>query len=155
MPNQRRVGVILGYGNIIVKNLVNLVYTPMLLSFVGQADYGVYQSCNSFVFSLTLLSFGFSQAYVRFYTQRKINGTEEDIRRLNGVYLVLYAVVSATALALGLIFAAVAGIMVFLSFDELLPAAGAYGSRNSSTCGMTAGMAVMAVSTTSVWYTVV
>lgn len=118
MPNQRRVGVILGYGNIIVKNLVNLVYTPMLLSFVGQADYGVYQSCNSFVFSLTLLSFGFSQAYVRFYTQRKINGTEEDIRRLNGVYLVLYAVVSATALALGLIFAANVGAIFSAGFTQ-------------------------------------
>lgn len=48
--------------------------------------------------------------------------------------------------ALGLLSAAVAGIMVFLSFDELLPSAGAHGSRNSSSCGMTAGMAVMAVS---------
>lgn len=46
----------------------------------------------------------------------------------------------------GLLSAAVAGIMVFLSFDELLPSAGAHGSRNSSSCGMTAGMAVMAVS---------
>lgn len=106
MVSQRRAGVILGYANIIVKNLVNLVYTPMLLSFVGQADYGVYQSSNSFVFSLSLLSFGFSQAYVRFYTQKKINGTEADIRRLNGVYLVLYVVVSAAALGLGLLFAA-------------------------------------------------
>lgn len=106
MISQRRAGVILGYANIIVKNLVNLIYTPMLLSFVGQADYGVYQSCSSFVFSLTLLSFGFSQAYVRFYTQKRINGTEADIRRLNGVYLVLYVVVSAAALALGLAFAA-------------------------------------------------
>ena len=51
-----------------------------------------------------------------------------------------------TGPALGLLSAAVAGIMVFLSFDELLPSAGAHGSRNSSSCGMTAGMAVMAVS---------
>lgn len=109
MPSQRRAGVALGYANIIAKNLVNLVYTPMLLSFVGQANYGVYQSCNSFVFSLTLLSFGFSQAYVRFYMQRKAHGTEGDIRRLNGVYLVLYAVVSVAALVIGLAFAANAG----------------------------------------------
>lgn len=109
MISQRRVGVVLGYANIIVKNLVNLVYTPMLLSFVGQADYGVYQSCNSFVFSLTLLSFGFSQAYIRFYTQRTTNGSEEDVRRLNGVYLVLYTIISVVALALGLLFAANAG----------------------------------------------
>ena len=116
MLSQRRVGIILGYANIIVKNLVNLVYTPMLLSFVGQAEYGVYQTSYSFVFSLTLLSFGFSQAYVRFYTQQKTHGTEGDIRRLNGVYLVLYLVVSAIALALGLAFAANAGTVFSASF---------------------------------------
>ena len=118
MPSQRRAGVVLGYANIIAKNLVNLVYTPMLLSFVGQANYGVYQSCNSFVFSLTLLSFGFSQAYVRFYMQRKTHGGEEGIRRLNGVYLLLYAVVSAVALAVGLVFAANVGVVFSNGFTS-------------------------------------
>lgn len=114
MSNQRRVGVALGYANIVVKNLVNLVYTPMLLSFVGQTDYGVYQTSNSFVFSLSLLSFGFSQAYVRFYAQKRARG--EDVRRLNGVYLVLYAVVSIAAFLLGLGFAASAGTLFSASF---------------------------------------
>lgn len=119
MPSQRCTGIVLGYANIIVKNLVNLVYTPMLLSFVGQADYGVYQTSNSFVFSLSLLSFGFSQAYVRFYTQKRARG--EDVRGLNGVYLVLYAVVSVTAFLLGLAFAASAGTLFSASFtlDEV------------------------------------
>ena len=105
MTSQRKVGAAIGYLNIIVKNLVNLVYTPMLLSFVGQADYGVYQTSNSFVFSLTLLTFGFSEAYVRFYTQKSVNGTGEDIRSLNGMYLMLYVVVCGVALVLGLTFA--------------------------------------------------
>lgn len=118
MGSQRRSGVVLGYANIIVKNLVNLVYTPMLLSFVGQAEYGVYQTSYSFVFSLTLLSFGFSQAYVRFYTQRRAHGSEEDIGRLNGVYLILYTTVSAVALALGLAFAANAGTVFSVSFTS-------------------------------------
>ena len=109
MPSQRRVGVILGYANILTKNLVNLVYTPMLLSFVGQADYGVYQSCNSFVFSLSLLTFGFSQAYVRFYTRIRAEGSEAGVCRLNGMYLLLYLAVCAAALALGLAAAANAG----------------------------------------------
>lgn len=119
MPSQRRAGVVLGYANIIVKNLVNLVYTPLLLSFVGQADYGVYQTSSSFVFSLSLLSFGFSQAYVRFYTQKRAHG--EDVRGLNGVYLVLYAVVSIVALLLGLAFAASAETLFSASFtpDEV------------------------------------
>ncbi len=106
MASQRKAGAILGYANIIVKNLVNLVYTPMLLAFVGQADYGVFQTSNSFVFSLSLLTFGFSEAYIRFYTQKKAHGTEDDIKALNGMYLVLYIGVCAVALALGLLFAA-------------------------------------------------
>lgn len=116
MPSQRRAGVLLGYANIAIKNLVQLVYTPMLLSFVGQADYGVYQTSNSFVFSLSLLSFGFSQAYVRFYTQKRAQG--EDVRGLNGVYLALYSVVSVAALLLGLTIAASADTLFSESFTS-------------------------------------
>lgn len=106
MASQRRIGAVMGYGNIVVKNLVNLLYTPLLLHFVGQGDYGVFQMSNSFVFSLTLLSFGFSEAYVRFYSQRKAHGGEEDIRRLNGMYLVLYSVIVVVCLLLGSLFVA-------------------------------------------------
>ena len=109
--NQRKLGAVLGYVNLAVKNLVNLVYTPMLLSFVGQADYGVYQTCNSFVFSLSLLSFGFSIAYVRFYTRERLTNGGKGVRRLNGVYLVLYTVVSALALIIGLVISANAGLV--------------------------------------------
>lgn len=45
-----------------------------------------------------------------------------------------------------LLFAGVAGIMVFISFDELLPAAREYGEHHLSLYGLIFGMAVMAVS---------
>lgn len=46
----------------------------------------------------------------------------------------------------GILFAAVAGIMVFISFDELLPTAREYGEPHLAVYGLTAGMAVMAAS---------
>lgn len=46
----------------------------------------------------------------------------------------------------GVIFAAVAGIMVFISLDELLPAAKKYDETHLSIYGLIAGMALMAVS---------
>jgi ZIP family zinc transporter len=46
----------------------------------------------------------------------------------------------------GVIFAAVAGIMVFISLDELLPAAKRYDETHLSIYGLIAGMAVMALS---------
>lgn len=49
-------------------------------------------------------------------------------------------------LVFGGLFAAVAGIMVFISIDELLPAAREYGWHHLSVYGFVAGMMVMAVS---------
>ncbi len=49
-------------------------------------------------------------------------------------------------LLMGLVSGAVAGIMVFISLDELLPASRAYGKGHDSLYGLVAGMAVMALS---------
>jgi ZIP family zinc transporter len=46
----------------------------------------------------------------------------------------------------GIIFAAVAGIMVFISIDELLPSAQKFGEHHLSIYGLILGMALMAVS---------
>jgi len=46
----------------------------------------------------------------------------------------------------GVLFAAVAGIMVFIALDELLPASREYGEPHLSLYGLLSGMAVMAVS---------
>lgn len=118
MGSVRRKGVILGYTNIIVKNAVNLLYTPMLLSFVGQGDYGVFQTANSFIFSLTLLSFGFSGAYVRFYTMKKAEGDDTGVRVLNGTYLAVYVAISVAAVAIGMVLAANAGNVLSTSFTH-------------------------------------
>ena len=47
-------------------------------------------------------------------------------------------------LVFGILFAAVAGIMVFISLDELLPTAREYGQPHHAIYGLIAGMAVMA-----------
>ncbi len=47
---------------------------------------------------------------------------------------------------MGLLFGGVAGIMVYISLDELLPTSRAYGKGHDSLLGLIAGMAVMALS---------
>lgn len=49
-------------------------------------------------------------------------------------------------LTFGIVFAMVAGIMVFISLDELLPSAREYGKHHLSIYGMIVGMFVMAIS---------
>ena len=59
-------------------------------------------------------------------------------------WLILKPIMSDTVF--GILFAGVAGIMVFISFDELLPAAREYGEHHLSIYGLISGMAVMAIS---------
>lgn len=72
-----------------------------------------------------------------------LSGFAEPIGALLG-WLVLIPIMSD--MVYGIIFAGVAGIMVFISVDELLPAAREYGEHHLSIYGMIGGMIVMAVS---------
>ncbi len=47
---------------------------------------------------------------------------------------------------MGILFGCVAGIMVYISLDELLPTSRAYGKGHDSLLGLVAGMMVMALS---------
>lgn len=103
MASQRKAGAVLGYANIAAKNLVNLIYVPLLLHFLGQGDYGVFQMTNSVVFALTILSVGFYGSYVRFYMRAKARGDEIGIKRLNGMFLIVYGIVILLCLIGGVI----------------------------------------------------
>lgn len=59
-------------------------------------------------------------------------------------YLILLPFISATLISF--LFAAVAGIMVFITFDELLPLAEEYGEHHLVIHGLIGGMLVMAAS---------
>jgi len=72
-----------------------------------------------------------------------LSGLSEPVGALVG-YLILMPFFSPTLF--GVLFAGVAGIMVFISLDELLPAAEEFGEHHLSIYGMIAGMAVMALS---------
>lgn len=72
-----------------------------------------------------------------------ISGLAEPAGALIG-YIILYHYFNETIF--GILFASVAGIMVFISLDELLPTAQKYGRHHLSIYGLISGMAVMAIS---------
>jgi len=72
-----------------------------------------------------------------------LSGVSEPVGAIIG-YTILKPFFSQTVF--GLLFAAVAGIMVFISLDELLPTAKEYGKGHMAIYGLIVGMAVMALS---------
>jgi len=72
-----------------------------------------------------------------------LSGISEPVGAVLG-YLILSRFMSETLF--GIVFAAVGGIMVFISFDQLLPTAREYGEHHLSIYGLVSGMIIMAVS---------
>ncbi|GAA0179391.1 zinc transporter ZupT [Clostridium sediminicola] len=72
-----------------------------------------------------------------------LSGLSEPVGALIG-YTLLYKYFNDVVF--GVLFAVVAGIMVFISIDELLPTAEKYGEHHIAIYGLVSGMAVMALS---------
>ena len=79
----------------------------------------------------------------RAFTYSLLSGLAEPAGAVLG-YFLLMAFVGPRLL--GFLFAGVAGVMVFISLDELLPTAREYGKPHQVIYGVMAGMMVMAVS---------
>jgi zinc transporter, ZIP family len=71
------------------------------------------------------------------------SGLAEPVGALVGFFLLLPLMGDLT---LGITFGVVAGIMVYISFDELLPAARIYGNAHTTILGIALGIFVMAAS---------
>lgn len=72
-----------------------------------------------------------------------VSGLSEPIGAIAGYFILINF---ASDLMFGIIFAGVAGIMVYISLDELLPTAEKYSEHHVVIYGLIAGMALMATS---------
>ncbi|NLC43209.1 MAG: zinc transporter ZupT [Clostridiales bacterium] len=72
-----------------------------------------------------------------------LSGMSEPLGAIIG-YLILSQFMTDTLF--GIVFAAIGGIMVYISFDQLLPTAREYGEHHLSIYGLVSGMIVMAIS---------
>ena len=91
---QIKIGAILSYVAIVVNILSALIYTPWMLSHIGESDYGLFTLAHS-VITLFLLDFGISAAVTRFISKYKAEGAQEKINQFLGVVYKLFIVISA------------------------------------------------------------
>lgn len=110
-PNELKAGAVLSYAVIAVQFVVAMVYTPLMLRLLGQTEYGLYSLVGSIVSYLSLLSFGFGGAYIRFYARFKAAQNWSGVRRLNGLFLVVFT-------SMGLI-AVLGGTLLTLNVDVI------------------------------------
>lgn len=99
--NELKVGVVLTYVQLIVGNIVSIIYAPIMLRILGQNEYGLYNLSSSTISYLGLLSFGFGSAYIRYYSKYRVEKNDTKIKKLNGMFITVYAIIAIIALMAG------------------------------------------------------
>lgn len=99
--SQRKVGVLLSYVSEAIQILTSLVYTPIMIRLLGKSEYGLYQLVYSVVAYMSLFSLGFGSSYMRFYSRFKAKKDEEEIARLNGMFMTIFLIMSAVCIVCG------------------------------------------------------
>lgn len=98
---QQKMGIGLSYLNMALQIIISLVFTPFMLRILGQSEYGLYSLSSSTISYLSLITLGIGGAYTRFYIREKVVNNEQEIKKINGMYLIIYLISSIVCFLLG------------------------------------------------------
>lgn len=101
MKKQISGGIILSFISQLISIILGLVYMPIMIKILGQNEYGLYQLVQSVVNYLNLMNFGFSGAYIRYYSIAKANDDETEIANLNGMFMRIFMLISLLCIIAG------------------------------------------------------
>ena len=112
--NQRKIGAILSYVSIFASTAVQLLYTPFLVSKLGQSEYGLYSLVSSIIGYLTVLDLGFGNAIIVHTAKYRATGEKEKEQKLHGMFHLIY-------IGIGII-AGLAGVALALNSNSIFGA---------------------------------
>ncbi len=95
MKRSLKAGIILTYVTLFVQFATSLVYTPFMLSTMGQQQYGLYNMGASVIGYLSLAELGFGNTVVRYVSRYKAKGDEQKLNSLYGLFQYIYLILSA------------------------------------------------------------
>ena len=116
---QIKIGAIISYGTIVFHIVAGLIYTPWLLSQIGQSDYGLYTLATSLI-TLFVMDFGLGAAISRYVSRYRAQNNQQAVNDFLGMIYKLYMIVDAVIfLVLLLYFFLLDRVYVNLSTEEL------------------------------------
>ena len=118
MADQKRAGTLLSYVQWIISALVGVIYTPIMLRYLGNGEYGVYSTATAVISFLAMLDLGFGQTLVRYDVKYRSEGKQNTAELCRGTLFLLYLILGALSLALGLLAADGSGLFFGAKFTS-------------------------------------
>ena len=99
--NERRIGILISYINIVLHAIVGFIYVPLLLHYIGKSEYGLYQLIGSLIAYFSIMDFGLTAAVVRFYTKYKAESDKVGMENILAISLRAYIVITGLLFGIG------------------------------------------------------
>lgn len=101
--NERKIGIAISYLNIGLQAVIGFLYVPLLLYYIGQSEYGLYQLIGSLIAYFSIMDFGLTNAVVRFYARYRALRDRKAMENILAVAVRMYAGITVLVLAIGYI----------------------------------------------------
>lgn len=110
--NQIKTGIVLSYVSLAANNLIAILYTPILLRYLGKSEFGLYSLVTSIIAYLTVFDLGIGNTIVRYSALYKSQSKEEKLYSLFGLFIKTYLFISFIVLGIG--------VMIYFNLDLFL-----------------------------------
>ena len=94
IKSQVKMGALISYFTIAFNIVAGLIYTPWMISKIGNSHYGLYTLTTSLI-TMLMMDFGMSAAVSRFVSKYRAEGDQQAIDRFLGVVYKLYIAIAA------------------------------------------------------------
>ena len=101
----------MSYINMALGSLIPMFYTPVMLNLLGQSEYGLFKLASTVTSYLGLISFGIGSAVVRYLVKYRAEGDKDGEERMFGLFNIIFLVISAITLVVGVVIAFNVGLI--------------------------------------------
>ncbi|MFD2562459.1 oligosaccharide flippase family protein [Aquimarina rubra] len=102
--SQLKKGALLTYLKIFLINVIGIVITPLIVSYLGKDEYGIFNAIGALIGTIALLDFGLTNTVVRFIAKYRAEKDKEGEENFLGTVRILYFAVSALVVISGIVF---------------------------------------------------
>lgn len=96
-----KAGIIISYATLAINVLISIVYTPFLLSHIGQSQYGLTSFVNSITTWFTVVSSALVSSFVRFATREYARRNDDGVKEVNAAFFLMFSVISLFIMVFG------------------------------------------------------
>lgn len=101
MKNELKLGAVISLVTIAVSILIQLIYTPIYMKFLGVTDYGINSLVQTIITYVTLLNLGLGNTIIRYTVHYREQNKLEEEKKLNAMFLIIFLVIMLISIIIG------------------------------------------------------